>query len=519
MAQPMPVEFQASPQQQNFFDFVTDGQGNATLIAVAGSGKTETLARAAKLMNGYVNIAAYNKKAADELNERLKRVGAGRNVRAGTFHSFGFNAWRRLYPAVVVDERKLFKICSQGSGPELAKGGQAPLVNEDMQPFVCKTVAMAKQRAFGVVEQLGDMVAWRAMVEHFGLDESLPDAPDDLTRERMLDTGVEMALLVLKLSIAQDREVIDYDDMIFAPLYHEARLWQNDWVLVDEAQDTNPARRALAKKMLKPGGRFVAVGDPHQAIYGFTGADNDALQILATEFHCQSLLLTVSFRCPQLVVDRARYFVSHIEANPNAPRGFWGEVNAADFAKLTPAPIDAVLCRYTKPLVALAYQYIRRGVGCHVEGKDIGRGLMALVSKWSASSCEALYEKLQAYRRREVERAMAAGEEQKAEAVADKVESLLVIMDALPDEATIADLRTAISRLFDDTPEGTPARNLTLSTIHRSKGREWDRVYWYGGNVYQPSAYARQQWQQEQELNLQYVAATRAKRELVEVIL
>lgn len=510
-----PTEFIPSTQQQHFFDWVANGTGNATLIAVAGAGKTETLARAAKLMKGYVSILAYNKKAGDELQARLKRVGCHSGVRAGTFHSFGLGAWRRLYPAVQVDDRKVLKICQMPSESD----PRQPTVLQALQPFICKTVSMAKQRAFGVLTQLGDYVAWRDMVEHFALDEALPDSPNDLQRETLLDTAILMARKVLDISILQDKQTVDYDDMIFAPLYHEARMWPSDWVLVDEAQDTNPARRALAKKMLKPGGRFVAVGDPHQAIYGFTGADNDALQILEREFNCTPLPLTVSYRCPQAVVTRARDFVKHIQSLPDAPMGACRLIDEGDFARLTPAKTDVILCRVTKPLVQLAYQYIRRGVGCHVEGKDIGRGLLALVNKWKAPTVGALYDKLVEYQKREVERAMAAGEEQKAEALCDKVESLLIIMDPLDELEPVDTLRREITKLFDDTEEGEPSRTLTLSTIHKAKGREWDRVYWYGGNKFQPSKFARQQWQQEQEVNLQYVAATRAKRELIEVAL
>lgn len=94
---------------------------------------------------------------------------------------------------------------------------------------------------------------------------------------------------------------IDFDDMVYLPLVFKLRLFPQDWVLIDEAQDTNPTRRALAARMLKPGGRVIAVGDPRQAIYGFTGADNDALEQIAAQFSCKRMPLTVSYRCPQAV--------------------------------------------------------------------------------------------------------------------------------------------------------------------------------------------------------------------------
>jgi superfamily I DNA/RNA helicase len=67
----------------------------------------------------------------------------------------------------------------------------------------------------------------------------------------------------------------------------------------------------------------------------------------------------------------------------------------------------------------------------------------------------------------------------------------------------------------------TDERNLNLlllSSIHKSKGREWQHVYWLDRAGTCPNKWARQEWQQQQELNLMYVCATRAKEELTEII-
>jgi superfamily I DNA/RNA helicase len=71
----------------------------------------------------------------------------------------------------------------------------------------------------------------------------------------------------------------------------------------------------------------------------------------------------------------------------------------------------------------------------------------------------------------------------------------------------------AINEIFANDVSGI----LVLSTIHKSKGREWNTVFWLDRAGTCPSKYARQAWQQEQEINLQYVAATRAKRSLVDL--
>ena len=53
---------------------------------------------------------------------------------------------------------------------------------------------------------------------------------------------------------------------------------------------------------------------------------------------------------------------------------------------------------------------------------------------------------------------------------------------------------------------------ILLSTIHKSKGREWNTVIWLQTG---PSKWARKDWELQQEDNLCYVASTRAKQRLV----
>src|ERR1700685_1896029 len=95
-----------SPQKQALFDWVKAGSGSAFLRARAGCGKTTTLVGACALMTGSVALAAYNKKIAVEIGAKLKEAGVSDNsVRAGTFHSFGYSAVRRVMPKAKLDER------------------------------------------------------------------------------------------------------------------------------------------------------------------------------------------------------------------------------------------------------------------------------------------------------------------------------------------------------------------------------------------------------------------------------
>lgn len=501
--------FPPSTQQKTVYKWVRDGNGNLILIAVAGAGKTTTILNAAFLMQGAVAICAYNKKIADEIKLKLEGAGMPKRIQAGTFHSFGLRNWRNMHRDITIDGRKMQGLASQAKVPE------------KLLDFTLELVSLGKQRAMGVLTPVDDYAEWMRIVNHYDIDSKLPDADNDTIRTQIVEDGIGCATVLLEKSAEIDDKVIDYDDMIYAPLRHECRIWQNDWILVDEAQDTNPARRALAKKMLRPGGRAIFVGDPAQAIYGFTGADNDSLDRIKDEFGCEELPLTVTYRCPKAVVAMAQLYVSHIQAADSAPEGKVSVITGDEFRAIPPerfTPNAAMLCRNTAPLVSYAYMLLRRGIPCHVEGKAIGTGILNLIKKFRTTSLDELRTQLSEYREKEVSQLMAKGQEQKAELLSDRVDTIYVIMDTLFADSTVQDLREKVMGLFGDTQEDQPAKGFTLSTVHKSKGREWDTVYLLDRMKYMPSRFARQKWQKDQEINLIYVAITRSKGELIEVL-
>jgi superfamily I DNA/RNA helicase len=256
----------------------------------------------------------------------------------------------------------------------------------------------------------------------------------------------------------------------------------------------------------------MAVGDHRQAIYGFTGASHDALDLIQSEFSCFELPLTISYRCPAAVGRRVRELVPYFEVAPGAAEGSVSEATLNEALGRLDAH-DAILCRNTAPLIDAAFTLIGKGIGCVVLGKDIGAALASLVKKQKAQGVDALVKKLAAYRDREVAKHTARGEEQKAEAVADRVECVLTVVDHLPeDRRTVPALLERLESMFSDS-NGV----ITLSTVHKAKGREWPKVAILRPDL-MPSKWARQEWQQMQELNLQYVAWTRPTEELMFII-
>jgi DNA helicase-2/ATP-dependent DNA helicase PcrA len=502
------AKIQLSPQQQAFIDWCRDGRGSAVLEAVAGAGKTTTILEAVDVIHGGCAILAYNKEIANEIKAKLTKRGVDwKKAQAGTVHSFGFNAYRKAFPQVKVNEHKVADMLEAAVGRGELQHLRAYL------GVIAKLVGLAKQRAIGILGRIDNRELYRDIIDHFDL---LDDAEDDDGRPCPVEPIITTAIKFLGMSNVRTSE-IDFDDMVYLPLIHKVRFWQFDNVFVDEAQDTNPARRALVRALVRKGGRVIAVGDRHQAIYGFTGADADSLDLIAQDFNCRRLPLTVTYRCPKAVVQFARQWVDHIEAHASAPEGSIGKTTFLDFVERKDLDGSAaILCRNTKPLVAAAFALIRRKIACRIEGREVGKSLTKLATKWtSIKTINALETKLTAYLERETTKLLAKKQEQKLQLVEDKVETLRVIAERCREESKtqIGDVVAYIEELFADSVTGI----LTLSTIHRSKGREWKRVFWLDRPNTVPSRYARQQWQVAQEMNLAYVCATRAMEELIDL--
>lgn len=496
--------FNPSPHQVAIFDFVEHGQGSAIVEAVAGSGKTTTIVRALPKMRGHIFLGAFNKKMAEELKRRTEHL---EGVEASTFHSAGFRAYGRAIPG-----RKFVTKWKLGN---ITKAMQELPEYEDLHAGMFRAaeqcVSMAKQRAFGTPygPALDDRAAWDAMVLHFELDAFIAD--DDYS------TWLALCVELLERSNldAEENGQIDFDDMIYLPLLHDIDTVQYDWVLIDEAQDTNPARRALAKKLLRPGGRLIAVGDPRQAIYGFTGADNDSMDQIAAEHKAIRLPLTVSYRCPRRIVQHARQWVKHIEAHSEAPEGSVQSIDGLQLLAMADAG-DAILCRLNAPLVKMCLRFIREGRRAKIEGRDIGENLLRIVRRWKFRYLRELSDRLETYREEEIASAIKKKRLHRVDTINDQCDTLAVLIDRTQDLGghTLKDLERVVDSLFSDTVD---AQAIQLVSVHRSKGMEWRRVFILGRESLMPSRSAKLPWQVVQELNLIYVAVTRAMDELYEV--
>lgn len=503
--------FVPSPQQSDFFAYVDDPRGgNAIVEAVAGAGKTTSLVKAMERMSGVVFYGVYNTKMAKEAREKCSHL---RHVWVKTFHSMGANALRFNL------ERRIGHSLPDPDGKKVQKivevwiDDNDRLDLKDVAPTISKIVSMAKQRGIGICFKDTDS-EWFDMIDHFDLASDLPEGYED-----RMDIVIKLSRVILRRSnkAAEEHGIHDFDDMIYLPLLWNYRFKQFNWVLVDEAQDTNPTRRLMAERLLARGGRFIAVGDPHQAIYGFSGADNDALAQIAERFRARTMPLTVTYRCPKAVVAVAQNFVSHIHAHESAPDGMFMETHYSNLVGML-LPGDAVICRYNKYLVSLCFKLIRLGKPAKIEGRAVGAGLISLIGKWKVKTLDALAGRVVSWRDREHGKAVEKKNETKAAEIVDRAETVLVLIERAQEQniTTIPEFKAMIEGLFAD-DVGNDKSLITLLSAHKSKGLEFPRVFilglyeLMGRECFQP-------WQTEQEINLQYVAVTRAQEFLCDVV-
>jgi superfamily I DNA/RNA helicase len=487
-------------QQSDFIGALLSATGHLCLRARAGTGKTTTILEAvdrymAERPQHELLVCCFGKGIQREIAGKLEKRGYDwRKVQASTSHSMGWGLVKFVFKPQIDDNKVRDLIRAQND-----------VIYHEFHGQIADLVRFAKLEGFGFFDdaQIGDVGAWYRMADHYDINGF-----DDTSS---MDTVVTAAQNIYRLSL-QQTDIVDFSDMILFPLVKNLRVkFGKDVIFVDEAQDTSRARRALIRKFVKANGRIVVVGDDRQAIMGFAGASADALNDYVSDLNATVLPLTMTWRCPKAVVREAQRYVPDIEAADDAPEGEVLHLEALPEELLA---TDAILCRNTAPLVATAYQLIRRGIACKVEGRDIGTGLLKMVDRWTtAKTISGFLTRLEDYRERECQKAMAKGKESRVQEIVDRCDTLVVICDAVKAKGgkTLDDVRAFINSLFSDDVKDQGL--LTLCTYHRSKGREWPRVMLIEPGRC-PSPWARQPWQLLQEDNLAYVAITRAQQTL-----
>lgn len=245
--------------------------------AGAGTGKTRVLTRriAHQADIGAIDpkrtlAITFTRKAADELRERLARLGLRDSVSAGTFHSTAYAQLRTRWaergvrpPEIVQDKRGLVARSARQADLRLAKAELTDAITE---------------------------IEW-AKAHRITPGDYCDRAPG-LRRWPALDHGAIADLYQCYEGEKAKRRVVDFDDLLNLALrdltddpdYAEARRWSYRHLFVDEFQDVNRLQFELLRAWLGDRSDLCAVGDPNQSIYSWNGADPDYIERFATWF-------------------------------------------------------------------------------------------------------------------------------------------------------------------------------------------------------------------------------------------
>jgi DNA helicase-2/ATP-dependent DNA helicase PcrA len=474
--------YEPSEYQQAIFEWLQNREPGTHLIvnALAGSGKTSTGLRMLQYTEGLdVLFVAFNKSIQKELARR-----APHHVTVKTYHSLGFGACKDAYGVGMkdIDKRKVYRLL-----PDILDKNRY----KALFPAINNIVSLVKAN----LEEPSDEVLWQ-IVDRYGVE---------------VNGDAEVIFEAVRAAIkhcAKTTNKVDFDDMCWLPIVHNLPMHQYDIVIVDEAQDTNKNQIALALKSVKDEGSIIAVGDDFQAIYGFRGADTDAIPNLRKELDADTLPLSITYRCPRKIVEFINAGFPHIpleywEGNKYDGRIFyWSNSQAMSAWK----DGDMVLCRTNAPLVSPCFSLIRRGVKATIRGRDIGKNLIALVDRMTPQTIVELITNLTTYKDLEIPKLIAANKNSAASALEDKVDTVIALTDGIN---TLDGLRDKIESVFTDDSEG-----VVFSSIHRAKGLQAERVSILRPDLF-PHPYAKQGWEMEQEANIEYVAYTRTQRDLV----
>lgn len=475
-----------------WFGFTVDGDNRYLLgdfTITHNSGKTFTLCKLAEITPPIKSsiFLAFNKSIAEELGQRLPRT-----VKASTLHSCALSSLCKAFSLnFALSDSKNFNLAKEKMNFKGVHSKRIP----GMIMKICRLYDLMR---FNLVQD--DVEAIISLGERYGeeADENLAKRAIEL---RMLNKKIADNYF---LKGGSGKLPIDFTDMLYyATQYvHRDDFKQYNVVMLDECQDISPLQFEVVKMCKTPRGRLIAVGDEKQSIYSFMGSNLDSLQAIKNAPNTVTLPLSMTYRCAQdIVAEACKVFPDGIVAAPGAVKGFVGDGTFKDAQEG-----DFILCRNNAPLVDAFITLLRQGKKCTILGKEFGDELVSLIDSvedvWGLEQVlENMISKLQK---------KGVKSPTKCEAY-DKLNEKVNVLLSLYEY--FGDLETVRSRIYDIFVENA-SRGITLSTIHKSKGLEADRIFFLQPELL-PSKYATTELALYAEKCLQFVAITRARKSLI----
>lgn len=446
--------------------------GKLVVIAFAGTGKTTTLIKYA-LANPTLRILyiAYNRAIRDEASEKFPA-----NVECKTSHQLAYASFGKLYKDKLTPNLRIKDVAGVVESRDLE---YLSLVSQALHAFMADCTE-------------------HVMPQHVPMH----DHKSSLTPEKKALFGAVVADANRVWSQMVDRESP-------VPMTHDGylKLFQLSRpnlarrygaILLDEAQDSTPV---VTDIVLSQPVATILVGDPHQQIYRWRGADN-ALSSPDMQ-DADHLYLTNSFRFGPEVARVANAILEYKgETRKVVGRGKPGQVL---FKLPEGLPHKTVLARTVMGVISAAIGATKQGkrvfwVG-GIDSYQLGNLNMAYLLREGRrgeikdQAFLTQYPDWSSY----VSAARSSGDPELRRAV-----QLL---------KNHADLPARLAQLKKMTVEKESEADVTVCTAHRSKGLEWPNVELYSDF---PDVFELENEPDLQcdELNLLYVAVTRALERL-----
>lgn len=485
-------EFIPSVYQQAAFDWALHGSGHAVMQAVAGSGKTTTITKMLEILPRELNIlfVAFNKTIVKALTAKIKSMGFD-NITVKTLNASGYAVCRKYEGFKELNGTKVLDILTDMGWRIDKQSVPDPQVrsrNRVKRSAMNKIVELVKS----TLVDYNDPEAIMKLIDRFHIDI-----------DEEMETELIEALPEVMERNDNDLETIDFNDQCYLPVTHphfKKKFDTYDFIMCDEFQDFNRTNIEYILKCLAPGGRIIAVGDHHQSLYGFRGADPQAIPDAIKRLKATVLPLSICYRCPRSHVLAVKDIVPEIEPAPNAKEGTIGSLEYKQMMEMLKEG-DMVLCRTNAPLIKPAFAVIKSGRKAIIRGREIGKELVNFIERFNCDDLGRLDILMQQQTEMEMARYIEKNKEMMAEQVKERYQT---VAEVARECKTVEELLTKLLTLFSDDNIG-----VVFSSIHRAKGLEAENIFWYRRDLC-PHPKAKSDEEKEQEMNAIYVAGTRS---------
>lgn len=513
--------FEWNEDQLNIFKWAKEtDKGNLVVNALAGSGKTTTILGLIAALKGKIQVVAFNR----HIVERIKkdsRVPKSR-VNVSTAHSIGLSLLYRYFrgkPEIYADKYKdLIKSyvnvnIQQGFPLESMIRKELSIGNSND-----KTTKDKLTKAFYKLRVEINNLLVKCQVNLTPLDDNSileviklygTDIPLNMGSMYWVCKAVRTILLKGEQE-AKEKQIISFTDLLWLPNKWNLSIYKKfDWVIGDEAQDSNKAIIGLYKKYYDSGARIILLADPNQAIMGFAGSDVYSWKTLKDEFKPIELPLSYCYRCPKSHIELASNIVPHIKPSPKAEEGIIRDKTTDECIRQAMA-CDLVICRKNDSLIKTCLKMLGQGKKAFIRGRNIQVQLSNLLERITPPNCSLgeIENNLDFYYQVEKDKLTKKDNKSSIDLLNEKVNSLKACLKCfLPISNSIEELNSFINELFED-----KENSVVLSTIHRAKGDEADVVWLLDSKILPFFKFCKVDWEYNQEINILYVALTRAKQ-------